>query len=142
MKGAEYSGSLITARLAMEFGREVFGVPGNVTQPVSFAPNLLIKQGAKLVTNGEDVIEELPTPVRAALVQAERPGSRAAKSAGRGLAGRLSEKKIYELLQRRQTSHIDEIVERSGLNSSRGSGYAFRPGDERRRSAIAGQTIQ
>src|SRR5579864_3646522 len=73
VEGAQYSGSLITARLAMEFGREVFGVPGNVTQPVSFAPNQLIKQGAKLVTNAEDVIEELPTPVRAALVQPEKP---------------------------------------------------------------------
>jgi DNA processing protein len=51
IEGAQYSGSLITARLAMEFRREVFGVPGNVTQPVSFAPNQLIKQGAKLVTN-------------------------------------------------------------------------------------------
>jgi DNA processing protein len=48
-------------------------VPGNVTQPVSFAPHQLIKQGAKLVTNADDVIEELPTPVRAALVQAEQP---------------------------------------------------------------------
>jgi DNA processing protein len=73
VEGAQYSGSLITARLAMEFDREVFGVPGNVTQPVSFAPNLLIKQGAKLVTSAEDVIEELPTPVRAMLVQAEQP---------------------------------------------------------------------
>src|SRR5246500_4047861 len=70
--GGEERGSAVTARLAMEFGREVFGVPGNVTQPVSFAPNLLIKQGAKLVTNGEDVVEELPTPIRAALVRAER----------------------------------------------------------------------
>jgi DNA processing protein len=58
IEGAEFSGSLITARLAMEFGREVFGVPGNVTQAVSYAPNLLIKQGAKLVVNAEDVIEE------------------------------------------------------------------------------------
>jgi DNA processing protein len=55
----------------MEFGREVFGVPGNVTQDVSFAPNQLIKQGAKLVTNAEDVIEELPTPIWAAFVQAK-----------------------------------------------------------------------
>jgi len=47
---------------------EVFGVPGNVTQPVSFAPNQLIKQGAKLAT-ARDVIEELPTPIRAALLQ-------------------------------------------------------------------------
>jgi DNA processing protein len=59
-------------RTAMEFGREVFGVPGNVTQEVSFAPNQLIKQGAKLVTNAEDLIEELPTPVQAALVQGRR----------------------------------------------------------------------
>ena len=44
VEGKRYCGSLITARLAMEFGREVFGVPGNVTQDVSFAPNLLIKQ--------------------------------------------------------------------------------------------------
>jgi DNA processing protein len=57
----------------MEFGREVFAVPGNVTQPVSFARNLPIKQGAKLVTNGDEVIQELPTPVRAALVKAEQP---------------------------------------------------------------------
>jgi DNA processing protein len=73
IEGAQYSGSLITARLAMEFGREVFGVPGNVTPAVSFAPNLLIKQGAKLVTCADDVIEELPTPVRAALTQLEQP---------------------------------------------------------------------
>jgi len=67
VEGARYSESLITARLAMEFGREVFGVPGNATQPTSFGPNQLIKQGAKLVTSCEDIIEELPTPVRAEL---------------------------------------------------------------------------
>src|SRR3989440_7854409 len=71
VEGAQYSGSLITARLAMEFGREVFGVPGNVTQPVSFAPNQLIKQGAKLVMGWEDVVEELPTEVRAELFPVE-----------------------------------------------------------------------
>ena len=71
VEGAQYSGSLITARLAMEFGREVFGVPGNATQEVSFGPNQLIKQGAKLVTSWEDVVEELPTPVRAELMPVE-----------------------------------------------------------------------
>lgn len=65
VQGAQYSGSLITARLGTEFGREVYGVPGNVTVDVSFAPNQLIKQGAKLVTSWEDVIEELPTEIRA-----------------------------------------------------------------------------
>ena len=47
-------------------------MPGNVTQAVSFATNLLIKQGARLVTCAEDVIEELTTPVRAALTQLEQ----------------------------------------------------------------------
>jgi len=117
VEGAQYSGSLITARLAMEFGREVFGVPGNVTQPASFAPNQLIKQGAKLVAGAEDVIEELPTPVRAALVQAEQPE---AEQRNLLLAASLntSEKKLYELLSAEEPRHIDDIVERSGLNSS------------------------
>ena len=117
VEGKQYSGSLITARLAMEFGREVFGVPGNVTQEVSFAPNLLIKQGAKLVTNAEDVIEELPTPVRAALVKAE-----AVESEQRNLllVDGLSDmqRKLYELLSAEESRHIDDIVDTSGLNSS------------------------
>ncbi len=117
VEGAQYSGSLITARLAMEFGREVFGVPGNVTQPVSFAPNLLIKQGAKLVAGAEDVIEELPTPVRAALVQAEQPE---AEQRNLMVAASLNslEKKVFELLSAEEPRHIDDIVESSGLNSS------------------------
>lgn len=117
VEGAQYSGSLITARLAMELGREVFGVPGHVTQAVSFAPNQLIKQGAKLVTGAEDVIEELPTPVRAALVQALQ-----LEAGERNLLVAASlneaERKIYEQLSSEATLHIDEIVERSGLNSS------------------------
>src|SRR5437899_12749110 len=117
VEGAQYSGSLITARLAMEFGREVFGVPGNVTQPLSFAPNQLIKQGAKLVTCAADVIEELPTPVRAALVQAEQPEAEQRNLlAAAALNG--SDKKLYELLSADQPVYIDDIVERSGLNSS------------------------
>src|SRR5580693_5268612 len=117
IEGAQYSGSLITARLAMEFGREVFGVPGNVTQPVSFAPNQLIKQGAKLATNAEDVIEELSTPVRAALVKAEQPE---AEQRNLLVTASLnpSEKNSTNLLSSDESAHIDDIVERSGLNSS------------------------
>jgi DNA processing protein len=117
VEGAQYSGSLITARLAMEFGREVFAVPGNVTQPVSFAPNLLIKQGAKLVTNGEDVIEELPTPIRAMLVRAEEPEAEQ-RNLLAAASLNSSEKKIYDLLSSDDPKPIDDIVERSGLNSS------------------------
>lgn len=117
VEGKQYSGSLITARLAMEFGREVFGVPGNVTQEVSFAPNLLIKQGAKLVTNAEDVIEELPTPVRAALVKAEAVE---AEQRNLLLVDGLTpvQRKLYEMLSAEESRHIDDIVDTSGLNSS------------------------
>jgi DNA processing protein len=117
VEGAQYSGSLITARLAMEFGREVFGVPGNATQPSSFGPNQLIKQGAKLVTGWEDVVEELPTPVRAELMPVETasPEERAAL-VEEGL-GPL-ERPLYKLLSVDDARHVDELVERSGLSSS------------------------
>lgn len=64
VEAAEYSGSLITVRLGLECGREIFAVPGNVTSPQSFGPHALIRQGAKLVANWQDVVEELPHPIR------------------------------------------------------------------------------
>jgi DNA processing protein len=60
IEGAHYSGSSITARLALGQGREVFAVPGNITSKMSWGPNLLIKQGAKLVQEWNDVVVELP----------------------------------------------------------------------------------
>lgn len=117
VEGEQYSGSLITARLAMEFGREVYGVPGNATQPSSFGPNQLIKQGAKLVTGWEDVVEELPTPVRAELMPVETASAEeraALVEAGLGPA----EKPLYDLLSVDQARHVDELVEVSGLSSS------------------------
>jgi DNA processing protein len=73
VEGAQYSGSAITARLAMDQQREVFAVPGNITSKMSWGPNLLIKQGAKLVQDWNDVVVELqPDDRRRLIVEGQR----------------------------------------------------------------------
>lgn len=73
IEGAQYSGSAITARLAMDQQREVFAVPGNITSKMSWGPNLLIKQGAKLVQDWNDVVAELrPDDRRRLIVEGQR----------------------------------------------------------------------
>ena len=72
VEGAQYSGSAITAKLAMDQGREVFAVPGNITSKLSWAPNLLIKQGARLVQDWNDVVSELPAESRRHLIEVGR----------------------------------------------------------------------
>jgi len=69
VEGAQHSGSAITAKLAMDQGREVFAVPGNITSKMSWGPNLLIKEGgAKLVQEWSDITNELPVAVRRDLI--------------------------------------------------------------------------
>jgi DNA processing protein len=69
VEGGQYSGSAITAKLASEQSREIFAVPGNITSKLSWGPNLLIKQGAKLVQDWNDVVVELKAEDRRWLVR-------------------------------------------------------------------------
>ena len=122
VEGGEFSGTRITARCALEQGREVFAVPGNVTNKQAWGPNTLIKQGAALIATWEDVWEELPADTRLALTPPEPPASTEGGSASLFQAADLppAEKRVLALLRADESTHIDLIIERlrSHLSSS------------------------
>ncbi len=114
VEAAEYSGTRVTARCAIEQNREVFAVPGNVTTKNAWGPNLLIKQGAKLTSCWEDVWEELPGAIRMALEQSNGFASEGGSEASLFEESPLppSEARVMAVLRQDEALQMDEILEK------------------------------
>ena len=132
VEAGEYSGTRITARCAMEQNRDVFAVPGNVTNKNAWGPNTLIKQGAKLTATWEDVWEELPSAVKRELAQGKRVAGEDESNRG-GSASLFSsdgdealpehERLVLGKLEHDQAIQLDELIE--SLEARLGSAEIF-----------------
>ncbi len=111
VEAAKNSGALITADFALEQGREVFALPGKVDSGNSFGTNMLIKQGAKIVCNIEDVLEELGLEIALGRNLSGEDGLNSAEV--KNLNPR--ELLLYRLLSR-EPLLLDEIVQETGMD--------------------------
>lgn len=109
VEAAKQSGSLITARLASETGREVFAIPGSIHSPLSRGCHVLIRQGAKLVESGQDILEELGS-----LVAGQPTPATKARPARKQIADPTSAKVLEALGY--DPVHLDTLQERSCLD--------------------------
>lgn len=113
VEAGENSGTRVTARCAAEQNRDLYAVPGNVTNKGSWTPNTLIKQGAKLVATWEDVWEDLPSQVRVEL-EAEAPAESKSETTASLLPDpvlRPHEAMVLEVLRSDESLQMDEILE-------------------------------
>jgi DNA processing protein len=109
----EFSGSLITARLTLEQNRELWAVPGNITNPGSYGPNYLVKQGAKPVISVQDVLDELPLHVLEELMpDKSAPDSDSAEPGG------PVEDELVSILPHDSAVQFDRLLELTGSSVS------------------------
>ena len=109
VEAAAQSGSLITARSALEQGREVFAIPGSIHSPLAKGCHQLIRQGAKLVESAQDILEEL---------RWDSPALHTSQSGATQIAAsNLSDPKLQSLLENmgHDALSVDQLVARSGL---------------------------
>jgi DNA processing protein len=121
IEAGEYSGTRITARCAMEQNRDIFAVPGNVTNKNAWGPNTLIKQGAKLTATWEDIWEDLASPIRLQLedelgvMTGDESKSQSNASLftenGNGKPMPDHERLVFERLRHDEATQLDELME-------------------------------
>jgi DNA processing protein len=124
VEGAAASGALITAKLALEQGREVLAVPGPVDSPQSEGPNMLIKEGAGVLRNATDLLEALPLEYRFGLAGQDKDpeGFLAPPPAPQGMSD--DERTVLELLGTAGAT-LDAVVEKTGWDVPRAATALF-----------------
>lgn len=122
-EAAEFSGSLITARLTLEQNRELWAIPGNITNGKSYGPNYLIKQGARPLLNPAEIVDNLPVHVLRELCLKEADADPEEEGAAEFSA---DEKKVMKLLSPDRLSDMDRLVAGTGFSWPRLSGILLR----------------
>ena len=132
VEAAMQSGSLITARLALEAGREVFAIPGSIHSPQARGCNVLLKQGAKLVDSAADILEEFA---------AARPGAVEAARAPQSTGPAAKEDPLLAALGFDPTG-LDALVARTGWSAAELSARLLDLELEGRIARLPGQLFQ